>query len=179
MGRLAGFAYRKIIKKLRKLGFVFDRQAAGSHEIWFNPETGCYTTIQNHPGDMPEGTLRAILKQANVSAEEFLRAFSGFFCGEEVQKGSGGRRKGRKSTRKGPGTLTPSRGFQRSGKILTRARAGSTVNSPPCCNSCPCCRMACSSASDSASGETSSWRIWITLGLLAPLAASMALKSRS
>ncbi len=73
MGRLAGFAYRKIIKKLRKLGFVFDRQAAGSHEIWFNPETGCYTTIPNHPGDMPEGTLRAILKQANVSAEEFLR----------------------------------------------------------------------------------------------------------
>ena len=23
----------------RRLGFEFDRQAAGSHEIWFNPET--------------------------------------------------------------------------------------------------------------------------------------------
>ena len=39
MGRLAGFKYRQIIKKLKKLGFVFDRQAAGSHEIWFNPAT--------------------------------------------------------------------------------------------------------------------------------------------
>jgi predicted RNA binding protein YcfA (HicA-like mRNA interferase family) len=45
MGRLAGFNYRQIIKKLKKLGFEFDRQAAGSHEIWFKPETGKYTTI--------------------------------------------------------------------------------------------------------------------------------------
>ncbi|MCF6354979.1 MAG: type II toxin-antitoxin system HicA family toxin [Candidatus Polarisedimenticolaceae bacterium] len=59
MGRLAGFKYRQIIKKLKKLGFEFDRQAAGSHEIWFNPTTNKYTTIPNHPGDMPEGTLKA------------------------------------------------------------------------------------------------------------------------
>jgi len=26
----------------------------------------------NHPGDTPEGTLRAILKQAGVKPEEFL-----------------------------------------------------------------------------------------------------------
>lgn len=31
-----------------------------------------YTTIPNHPGDMPEGTLKAILKQAGIKAEEFL-----------------------------------------------------------------------------------------------------------
>jgi len=31
-----------------------------------------YTTIPNHPGDMPEGTLRAILQQAEV--EDFLLA---------------------------------------------------------------------------------------------------------
>ena len=74
MGRLAGFKYRQIVKKLKKLGFHFDRQAAGSHEIWYNAETDRYTTIPNHPGDMPEGTLRAILKQAGVSPEEFLSA---------------------------------------------------------------------------------------------------------
>lgn len=73
MGRLAGFKYRQIVKKLKKLGFTFDRQAAGSHEIWYNPNTDCYTTIPNHPGDMPEGTLRAILKQAGVAPDEFLR----------------------------------------------------------------------------------------------------------
>ncbi len=74
MGRLAGFKYRQIIKKLKKMGFEFDRQAAGSHEIWFNPTTDKYTTIPNHPGDMPEGTLRAILKQAGVATSQFLEA---------------------------------------------------------------------------------------------------------
>jgi len=74
MGQLAGFKYRDIIRRLKKLGFVFDRHAAGSHEIWFNPVTNRYTTIPNHAGDMPEGTLRAILKQAGVTTAEFLDA---------------------------------------------------------------------------------------------------------
>jgi len=72
MGRLAGFSYRQITRKLKKFGLVFNRQAAGSHEIWYNLETDKYTTIPNHPGDMPEGTLRAILKQAEIDLEEFL-----------------------------------------------------------------------------------------------------------
>ena len=38
MGRLAGFRYREIVRRLRANGFGFDRQAAGSHEIWFNEE---------------------------------------------------------------------------------------------------------------------------------------------
>ena len=74
MGRLAEFRYCQIIKRLKKLGFEFDRQAAGSHEIWHNPDTDRYTTIPNQPGDMPEGTLRAILKQAGIAPEEFLDA---------------------------------------------------------------------------------------------------------
>ena len=74
MGRLAGLKYRQIIKKLKKLGFGFDRQAAGSHEIWFNAATSKYTTIPNHPGDMPEGTLRAILRQADITTDQFLSA---------------------------------------------------------------------------------------------------------
>jgi predicted RNA binding protein YcfA (HicA-like mRNA interferase family) len=62
MGRLAGFKYAEVIKKLRSFGFVFYRNAAGSHEIWVNRQTNRYTTIPNHPGDLPEGTLRAVLK---------------------------------------------------------------------------------------------------------------------
>jgi predicted RNA binding protein YcfA (HicA-like mRNA interferase family) len=72
MGRLSGFKYREIVQRLKTLGFQFNRQAAGSHEIWFNPSTLRYTTIPNHPGDMPEGTLRAILKQAGVSPDKFI-----------------------------------------------------------------------------------------------------------
>ena len=44
MNRLAGFKYRQIIKKLKTLGFEFDRQAAGAHEIWVNRATNKYTT---------------------------------------------------------------------------------------------------------------------------------------
>jgi predicted RNA binding protein YcfA (HicA-like mRNA interferase family) len=72
MGTLAGFKYTEIVRKLKKAGFDFDRHAKGSHEIWWNPATRARTTIPNHPGDMPEGTLRAILKQAGISPEEFL-----------------------------------------------------------------------------------------------------------
>jgi len=32
-----------------------------------------HTTVPNHPGDMPEGTLRAILKQAGIEPDEFLK----------------------------------------------------------------------------------------------------------
>lgn len=72
MGRLSGFRYRDVAKRLRKFGFVFDRQAAGSHEIWYNPATDRYTTLPNHPGDIPEGTLRAIIKQTGIELEDFL-----------------------------------------------------------------------------------------------------------
>jgi predicted RNA binding protein YcfA (HicA-like mRNA interferase family) len=74
MGRLAGFRYREVTRKLKSFGFQFDRQAAGSHEIWFAPASQRYTTIPNHPGDMPEGTLRAILKQAGIEPNDFLAA---------------------------------------------------------------------------------------------------------
>lgn len=73
MGRLSGFNYRKIVKRLKVHGFVFHRHAAGSHEIWYNPATNRYTTIPNHPGDLPEGTLRAILREADISPDDFLK----------------------------------------------------------------------------------------------------------
>lgn len=74
MGRLAGFRYREIVRRLKTFGFEFARHAAGSHEIWRCFETGRMTTIPNHPGDLPEGTLRAILKQAGISPDDFLNA---------------------------------------------------------------------------------------------------------
>jgi predicted RNA binding protein YcfA (HicA-like mRNA interferase family) len=59
VGRLSGYRYRDVTKRLKLFGFAFDRQAAGSHEIWYQHSGNRYTTIPNHPGDMPEGTLRA------------------------------------------------------------------------------------------------------------------------
>jgi predicted RNA binding protein YcfA (HicA-like mRNA interferase family) len=45
VGKLAGFRYRDIVKRLKELGLQFDCQARGSHEIWFNPVTRRYATI--------------------------------------------------------------------------------------------------------------------------------------
>ncbi len=73
MGRLGGSSYRDIVRRLRSFGSEFHRQAAGSHEIQHCPGSGRFTTIPKHAGDMPEGTLRAILKQADVAPEEFLK----------------------------------------------------------------------------------------------------------
>ncbi|MEE8483661.1 MAG: type II toxin-antitoxin system HicA family toxin [Nitrospinota bacterium] len=73
MVSLAGFKYKEVIRKLKKAGFQFDRNAKGSHEIWWNPVTRLRTTVPNHPGDIPKGTIRAILKQAKISPEEFLK----------------------------------------------------------------------------------------------------------
>ena len=54
--RLAGFTARQVIRKLRRAGFVFDRQAKGSHEIWRHPDTNRRAVVPVHPGDLPEGT---------------------------------------------------------------------------------------------------------------------------
>ena len=73
MGRLSGFKYRDIVRKLELAGFEFFREAKGSHEIWFNSNKNRYTTIPRHRGDMPEGTLRNIIKQADIEAADFLK----------------------------------------------------------------------------------------------------------
>ncbi len=40
MGRLAGFSYREVVRKLRTFGFVFDRPGPGSHEVWRHAAAG-------------------------------------------------------------------------------------------------------------------------------------------
>jgi predicted RNA binding protein YcfA (HicA-like mRNA interferase family) len=46
---------REIVKRLKESGFEFDRQAAGSRKIWYNPKkTNRYTTVPNYPGVRPK-----------------------------------------------------------------------------------------------------------------------------
>ncbi len=63
--------YRQLTHHLRRLGYEPYRQAAGSHEIWWHPVTGCRTTIPNHgPRDIPAGTLAKILRDLNLSLKD-------------------------------------------------------------------------------------------------------------
>lgn len=64
-----------VIRKLRRNGFIFDRNAKGSHEIWYNPQTHRRTVVPNHPGkDVAKGTLRTIISQAGLSVDEFINS---------------------------------------------------------------------------------------------------------
>ena len=74
MGRLAGFKYREVAHKLRALGFAFDRHGPGSHEVWRHTPSGRKVTLPHHSLDMAEGTLRAILREAGIHPDEFLKA---------------------------------------------------------------------------------------------------------
>ena len=73
MGRLAAFKYREVARRLRAFGFVFDRSGAGSHEVWRHMLTGRKVTVPHHAREMAEGTLRAILREAGIDVEAFLK----------------------------------------------------------------------------------------------------------
>ena len=93
MRRLAGFSYRQIARRLRTLGFAFDRQAAGSYEIWFHAETDRYTTIpvaHSTPVRMlhPEGRFMAIAdgkKRVMLTLDEDVLARLDALCRERGQ----------------------------------------------------------------------------------------------
>ncbi len=70
--RLA-YTAKEVIQKLRQAGFVFDRQAKGSHEIWYNPTTHRRVVVPNHPGLLPKGTLRAIVRESGLTVDEFTK----------------------------------------------------------------------------------------------------------
>jgi predicted RNA binding protein YcfA (HicA-like mRNA interferase family) len=72
MTKIPMLTARDVTRGLKKAEVLY-RQARGSHEIWYNPDTKRRTTVPNHPGsDIPRGTLKAILKEAGLSLEEFL-----------------------------------------------------------------------------------------------------------
>ncbi len=51
-------------------GFLEVRQT-GSHKVLRHPD-GRQTYVAMHPGTLPSGTFRKILKQAGLTEEEFL-----------------------------------------------------------------------------------------------------------
>jgi predicted RNA binding protein YcfA (HicA-like mRNA interferase family) len=71
MGRLSGFSYREVTRKLRKLEFEFYRSGKGDHEIWVNAQSKQKTTVPHHR-EIKEGTLHNILKQGDIDIDEFL-----------------------------------------------------------------------------------------------------------
>ena len=63
------YSAREVLAKLLRAGFVEVRQA-GSHKVPRHSD-GRQTYVAMHPGNLPTGTFRKILKQAGLSEEQF------------------------------------------------------------------------------------------------------------
>ena len=71
MAKLPALTARKVIRALKRAGFVEDRQK-GSHLILIHSETKARTVVPVHPGrTIKEPLLRAIIRDANLGVEEF------------------------------------------------------------------------------------------------------------
>ena len=74
--RLPSLSSQKIIRVLRKAGFVeAPDRGKGSHRAFMKKgsEGKVLLVIVPHGKDIPRGTLLAILEQADINREEFLR----------------------------------------------------------------------------------------------------------
>ena len=67
--------YAELVKKLKKLGCEFKRQAAGSHEIWFNPHAKRSVPIPRHTSkDIGKNLLSKILRELEIDRKDFDEA---------------------------------------------------------------------------------------------------------
>ena len=75
MSKLPVIKATRLEKLILHLGFVLQRQK-GSHIFYRHPD-GRTTSIPHHPGkDLPRELTRTILRQINLSIEEFLELYN-------------------------------------------------------------------------------------------------------
>jgi predicted RNA binding protein YcfA (HicA-like mRNA interferase family) len=72
MTRLPALRARQVIAALERAGFVTVR-VRGSHYQMLAPKSGRRVTVPHHGGDLTRGTLSAIISQAGMTVDEFLR----------------------------------------------------------------------------------------------------------
>jgi predicted RNA binding protein YcfA (HicA-like mRNA interferase family) len=70
MSRLPMVTAREAVRALKSSGFV-DHHQRGSHLYLWNPEKKLMVSIPMHAGDLDRGLLKLILKQAQLTEEEF------------------------------------------------------------------------------------------------------------
>jgi predicted RNA binding protein YcfA (HicA-like mRNA interferase family) len=69
MSKLVRVTYRELAMKLRRAGYVEIRTSR--HPVYYLEEKNVTIPVPRHPGDVPIGTLRAIVREMDVTVEEF------------------------------------------------------------------------------------------------------------
>ncbi len=72
MSELPQISGAELVRALEKLGFTLRRQQ-GSHMIMRRADPFAQTVVPNHR-QLDRGTLRAILRQTNLTVDELTRA---------------------------------------------------------------------------------------------------------
>ncbi len=72
MPRLPACKPVEVIRALTRAGF-FLHHVRGSHHYYKHPTRSGLVAVPVHPTDIKRGLLHAILKQAGLSREEFLK----------------------------------------------------------------------------------------------------------
>ena len=75
MPKLPVISGREVVKILKKVGYEVDHQT-GSHIVLRHKETYKRLTVPDHK-EISRGTLRAIIKQAGLTRDEFERLYRG------------------------------------------------------------------------------------------------------
>jgi predicted RNA binding protein YcfA (HicA-like mRNA interferase family) len=73
MAKLPSLSARKVVRALKRAGFIEDRQR-GSHLILIHPDTKARTVVPMHAGrTIKTPLLHAIVRDAGLPLDEFLK----------------------------------------------------------------------------------------------------------
>ena len=69
MPRLVPITHRELARKLRRAGYTLIRTSR--HPVYYLAAKNITIPVPSHPGDVPKGTLRAIVRETGFSVEDF------------------------------------------------------------------------------------------------------------
>jgi predicted RNA binding protein YcfA (HicA-like mRNA interferase family) len=69
MPKLVPISHRELARKLRRAGYLEIRTSR--HPVYYLAEKDITVPVPSHPGDVPKGTLRAIVREMGLRVEEF------------------------------------------------------------------------------------------------------------
>ena len=69
MPKLVPISYRELARKLRRAGSLEIRTSR--HPVYYLAERNLTIPVPRHPGEVPKGTLRAVVREMGIDVEEF------------------------------------------------------------------------------------------------------------
>lgn len=70
--RLPAMSAGEVVRALERAGFSVHRVKGSHHHLRSPDRPSARPVVPMHRGDLPPGTLRAIIRQAGLSVDEFL-----------------------------------------------------------------------------------------------------------